>query len=286
MEQTQSGNEEQAKMWNGAGGRTWVESQALLDAVLQPIEDRLVELVAAARPGHVLDVGCGTGSTTLSIARALAPNGTVAGIDISEPMIAAARERAQREGLSAEFILGDAQAYGYERQSFDMIASRFGIMFFADPVAAFANLRRAAAEGAELCLFAWRSPDENPFMTTAERAAAPLLPELPKRQPNAPGQFGFGDANHVRRILEGSLWKGIEIQPVDFACAMPADRLLDYVSKLGFVGRALDEADDELKARVLDAVLPAFATYRSGEDIRFIAACWQVTARAPSEAAE
>ncbi len=102
MEQTQSGNEEQAKMWNGAGGRTWVESQALLDAVLQPIEDRLVELVAAARPGHVLDVGCGTGSTTLSIARALAPNGTVAGIDISEPMIAAARERAQREGLSAE----------------------------------------------------------------------------------------------------------------------------------------------------------------------------------------
>ena len=142
---------------------------------------------------RVLDVGCGTGSTTLAVARLLGAKGRCTGIDISEPMIAAARARAEREGTPASFIRADAQTHAFEPASFDMIISRFGVMFFDDSVRAFANLRRAARDDAELRFIAWRSAAENPFMTTAERAAAPLLPNLPARRPDAPGQFAFAD---------------------------------------------------------------------------------------------
>ena len=159
----------------------------------------------APDPGsRVLDVGCGTGSTTLAVARRLGAKGRCIGIDISEPMIAAARARAEREGTPASFIRADAQTHAFEPASFDMIISRFGVMFFDDSVRAFANLRRAARDDAELRFIAWRSAAENPFMTTAERAAAPLLPNLPARRPDAPGQFAFADRRRVYSILEES----------------------------------------------------------------------------------
>ena len=147
--------------------------------------------------GRVLDVGCGTGSTTLAVARRLGAKGRCIGIDISEPMIAAARARAEREGTPASFIRADAQTHAFEPASFDMIISRFGVMFFDDSVRAFANLRRAAKQTPSLRFIAWRSAAENPFMTTAERAAAPLLPNLPARRPDAPGQFAFADRDRV-----------------------------------------------------------------------------------------
>jgi SAM-dependent methyltransferase len=156
---------EQAKLWNGVAGRAWVELQALLDHVFKPFEDRLLE--------------------------ALGANGRCIGIDISEAMIAAARARAEREISTAQFICADAQSHGFEPASLDLILSRFGVMFFDNPVAAFANLRHAAMQDAELRFLAWRSPAENPFMTTAERAAAPLMPKIAARAPDAPGQFAF-----------------------------------------------------------------------------------------------
>src|SRR5262245_59391182 len=184
---------EQKALWNGTGGRAWVETQELLDQVLQPFEDLLVDAVAAGAPASVLDVGCGTGSTTLALARRLGQNGGSTGIDISEPMVAVARARAEREQTPPTFILADAEKHPFEPATFDAMMSRFGVMFFEDPVQAFTNLRRAAKEGAPLRFVAWRSPAENPFMTAAERAAAPLLPDLPARRSNGPGQFAFAD---------------------------------------------------------------------------------------------
>jgi len=154
------------------------------------------------------------------------------------------------------------------------------VMFFDDPVAAFANLRRAARDDAALRLIAWRSAAENPFMTAAERAAAPLLPDLPARRPDVPGQFAFADPQRVAHILEASGWAGVDIRPVDVVCSLTEGELDQYLARLGPVGIALQQADAATRARVIDTVRAAFAPYVHGGDVRFTAACWTIEARA------
>lgn len=275
-------NDEQTKLWNGLGGRGWVEAQELLDGMFQPFEELLVDIVSRGSGGLVLDVGCGAGSTTIAVARLLGARGSCTGIDISEPMIAAARARAARESIPAGFICADAQVHPLEPDTFDTIISRFGVMFFADPVAAFRNLRRAAKDGAGLHAIAWRSPAENPFMTTAERAAAPLLPNLPGRHEDAPGQFAFANGQRVCSILETSGWTGVDLRPIDVACSLPEAELVPYITQLGPVGRMLQEQDERARARVVELVRPAFDPYVHEAEVRFTAACWLVTAQAGS----
>ena len=275
-----SGNP-QADRWNGVAGRNWVASQEMLEALFAPLRARLVEVARAAAPAHVLDIGCGTGGTTLALARALAGNGRCTGIDISAPMLDAARAGAAEAGVEASFVLADAQAHDFPPAEYDLLLSRFGVMFFADPVAAFGNLRRAASGGARMLLHAWRGAAENPFMTAAERAAAPHLPDLPSRQPDGPGQFAFGDEIRVRRILSDSGWTNIEIRPLDLPLSMPEMHLDTYLNRLGPVGAMLQDADPELRRRVLAAVRPAFAPFVADGQVRFTAACWEIEARNP-----
>ncbi|WP_369167068.1 class I SAM-dependent methyltransferase [Streptomyces sp. R28] len=273
-------DDEQAARWNGPGGHAWVEAQAVLDEVLRPFEDLLLEAVAAEHAEHVLDVGCGTGGTTVAVARRLGPAGHCVGVDISETMITAARARAEREGTPVSFIRADAQEHVFEPASFDLVISRFGVMFFNDPVQAFANLRRAARDEAGLRFVTWRGPAENPFMTTAERAAAPILPNLPARRSDGPGQFAFADSDRVRRVLEESGWSGIDIRPIDVTCALPERELVGYFTRLGPVGQVLPEADEQTRARVVETVRAAFEPYVQGSEVRFTAACWTVGAKA------
>jgi hypothetical protein len=143
-------------------------------------------------------------------------------------------------------------------------------------------LRRAAQDGAELKLIAWRGAAENPFMTAAERAAAPLLPNLPPRRPGAPGQFAFDDAQRVQSILAQSGWTDIDIRPIDAVCAFPEKELVSYLTRLGPVGRILHEADEPTRNRVLETVRPAFEPYVHGAEVRFVAACWMIGARSPA----
>jgi SAM-dependent methyltransferase len=279
-------DDEQKQLWNGAKGRAWVEAQPALDAMLQPFEDLLVEEIADDAPQSVLDVGCGAGATTLAVARSLSAPGRCVGVDISEPLIAAARSRAEREGSSARFLCADAQTHAFEPASFDAIVSRFGVMFFADPVAAFANLRRAAQDGGALGFVAWRGPEENPFMTAAERAAAPLLPSPPARRPGAPGQFAFAAEARVQGILKESGWVGIDIRPIDVACSFPEAHLVSYLDRLGPLGEALQGVDPPTRARIVETVRAAFDPYVDGSDVRFTAACWLVGARASAAQGE
>ena len=282
MNVAKESDDDQAALWNGVAGQAWVETQELLDQVFKPFEDVLVETVGAKSARDVLDVGCGTGGTTLAIARSLGADGRCVGVDISQPMIALARARASRERVPATFICADAQRRTFEPASADMITSRFGVMFFDDPVAAFANLRTAAREGAELALIVWRSAADNPFMTTAERAAAALLPNIPDRQPDAPGQFAFADRSRVHRILEESGWADIDIQPIDVACTFPEKELVGYLTRFGPLGRILHAVDDHTRTQVVEAVRPAFDPYVHGAEVRFNAACWMVGARGGS----
>ncbi|MEU8897330.1 class I SAM-dependent methyltransferase [Nocardia sp. NPDC048505] len=277
MDATQR-NEDQRSRWNGQSGNAWVRAQHIVDEVLQPFEDILVDTARALGPRRVLDVGCGTGGTTLAVAGALGAS-EVVGLDVSEPMITAARERAAQHDAAATFVLADAQAHTFDTP-FDLILSRFGVMFFDDPVRAFTNLRRAAAPGAHLRFIAWRDLDENPFMTTAERAAAALLPQLPARIPDAPGQFGLADGDRTAAILRESGWRELTVDRLDVECSMPEEVLNWYFTTLGPVGLALQGADEATRDRVVEAVRPAFEPFVDGARVRYTAACWFVGATA------
>jgi SAM-dependent methyltransferase len=280
----QPSDNEQARLWNGPSGHTWVEMQATLDHLFQPFEALLAEATAASGARRVLDVGCGTGAITRATSRAISRSqgveGRCTGIDISQPMIATARTRAELEGsANTSFVCADVQAHAFEAGAFDMLVSRFGVMFFDDPVRAFSNLRHAAADGATMKFIAWRSAAENPFMTTAERAAAPLL-DLPARQPGAPGQFAFAERQHVQGILRDSGWQGIDIAPLDVPCTLPEKDLLGYLSRLGPVGMKLRDANERTRAKVIDVVRAAFEPFVHGDEVRLTAACWSIGARA------
>jgi SAM-dependent methyltransferase len=271
--------DEQLKLWNGPAGRAWIDGQEMLDRMFTPFEKLLADEVAFTGARRVLDVGCGTGITTLAVARLPGMKGRAVGIDISEPMIAVARERATRERLAATFIAANAQTHALEPASFDMMISRFGVMFFDDFVQAFTNLRRAAADGAATRFIVWRSAAENPFMTTAERAAAPFLPNLPPRRPGGPGQFALADPQRVHSILQESGWSEIDIRPLDVACTFSEKELNVYLMRFGPVGMVLQDADERTRTQVSEAVRAAFDPFVHGTEVRFTAACWLIAAR-------
>ncbi|WNH47168.1 class I SAM-dependent methyltransferase [Stenotrophomonas aracearum] len=267
----------QHDLWNGPAGDAWVQAQSLLDGMFAGFVSVLADPVDPA--AHVLDVGCGTGALCLAIASRLGPDGRCGGVDISAPMIDVARERARSAGQSIDFTVADAEQHAFAPASLDRIVSRFGVMFFNDPVQAFANLRRALRSGGSLHAIAWRGPADNPFMTTAERVAAPLL-TLPARAEGGPGQFAFADADKVRGILKDAGWKDIQITQLDVECSIPADQLPTYVSLLGPVGQALRAADlaPADRTRILQTVVDAFAPFVQGDNVVFNAACWSIRA--------
>lgn len=279
MKELNQSEDEQAARWNGTAGRAWTDVQAALDLMLEPFERHLVDAAARAGARTVLDVGCGTGATTLAIARCLGAGARCVGLDISEPMLERAKNRAEEQASAARFIRADAQSYPFELGAFELVVSRFGVMFFRDSVAAFANLRAATAPAGQLRFVAWRAAAENPFMTTAERAAAKFLPNLPLRRPDAPGQFAFADPERIRHVLRESGWVDVDIQPLDLECTLPAADLAHYYTRLGPLGEVLQGADDSTRAQVAAAVNAAFQSYVNGSEVRFIAACWTVGAR-------
>lgn len=270
---------EQGRLWNGVAGRAWVDARATLDRMFLPVQELLIQSVVARGGQRVLDIGCGTGGTTLAFAARLQGTGRCVGLDLSEPMIALARDRARNAAAAAEFIAADAQTHAFAPAAFDLLLSRFGVMFFEDPVAAFANLHRAASANAELRFVAWRTAAENPFMTTGERAAAPLLADLPTRRPGAPGQFAFAERQHVTGILQASGWQDIDIRPIDIECSFAEADLLTYLSRLGPVGLILPAQQEDLRKQVIARMREAFESYVRGAQVHFTAACWRVSAR-------
>lgn len=189
-------------------------------------------------------------------------------------MLAVARRRFEAEGLNGTWLHGDAETYDFEDGRFDLLISRFGVMFFADPVAAFANLRRVGKPGAALRFVVWRDPSENPFMTAATEAAKPLFPDLPARQPDQPGPFGLADRERTHGILAQAGRSGAELEPRDIDCAFPASDLDAYLKRIGPVSAAAAQLGEPERNEVLARIRAAYDRFVEGDTVRFTAACW------------
>jgi ubiquinone/menaquinone biosynthesis C-methylase UbiE len=270
---------EQAAFWNGPGGQSWLASYDRIQRSLAPFNEAVLSAAAVTAGEKVLDVGCGTGTTSGALAAAAGSAGHVLGVDISETLIAAARAQ---KVANARFEVADAGTFAFEAASFDLVFSRFGVMFFADPVVAFVNLRRALKPSGRLVFICWRTPQENPWGLVPMRAAAPHLPPFERPGPEDPGQYAFGDRSRVERILAQSGFAGISFEKVDRPVLMGADipAVLESLSKFGPLSRLFAEAAPEAGEKAKQAIADALKPHATTDGVKLPGACWLVTARA------
>jgi SAM-dependent methyltransferase len=278
-------NAEMAQYWNESAGPIWVAQQQKLDAQIGPFGALARERAAVRAGERVLDVGCGCGETTLELAQAVGADGQLTAVDISRPMLEYAAQRARDAGLADRiaFRLEDAQTADIGADSFDLVFSRFGVMFFADPVAAFANLRRALRPGGRLVFVCWQPANKNPWMTAPARAAAQHMVFPPAPPPDAPGPFAFGDAARVRGILEAAGFANVAHEALDGPIRLAGDSVeeaLELYQHIGPLGAALREAkpDATQRARVLGAVRAVLESFQTPRGIEAESGAWIVTA--------
>jgi SAM-dependent methyltransferase len=277
-------NAAQYDAWNHTAGPTWVKFQEQLDNQLARIGWRAVEPLKLQPGERVLDVGCGAGSTTLDLARIVGAKGAVTGVDISDTLLGVAREREPKPGSARiGWVSGDAQTYAFRAGSFDAIYSRFGVMFFDDPEAAFANLRSAARDGARLSFCCWRNIDDNPWMTLPVKAAGDLIERPAPPAPGAPGPFAFADRGRAQALLTAAGWNRVAIEPFDADIGGAGlDATARLMTRVGPLGAALREAGAErdLIREAEDRVREAIRPYLREAGVFVPSATWIVTAAA------
>jgi SAM-dependent methyltransferase len=281
MTPAQTFNEEQRDHWNGPDGEYWARRQRRLDRTLAPVIGPLLEFAATQTGSTVIDVGCGCGATTVEFARAVGPSGRVVGLDVSEPMLSRAIERL-REFPNASCRLGDAATLPLQDLRADLIVSRFGIMFFGDPVAAFANLRTGLNPGGRLRFACWRPIDENPSLQIPLHAVYEHVPRLPKPDPDAPGPFSFADPERVTRILTAAGFTAPSFTPLDIEMDLAAGGTLDDAvmqsSEMGPAHRALADQPDEVWAAARESIRRALAPHATPTGVKLPGAVWLVAA--------
>jgi SAM-dependent methyltransferase len=271
-------NAAQVAYWNDTAGPTWVTMQDVMDVQLGDLGLKAVAALGV-RPGErVIDVGCGCGGTTIELARRVGEAGRVLGADISAPMLAVARQRAGALGLGwASFEQADAQTHRFEPA--DAAFSRFGVMFFADPAAAFANLRAALGPGGRLAFVCWREAAQNDWMMVPMRAVAPLVAPTPPPPAGAPGPFAFADKDRLAGILSEAGFGEIAIDPNDQRIgANDLETAVRISLAAGPVGAAVRD-NPQLRPRIAEAVRAALEPHVSADGVKLGSASWIVTAR-------
>ena len=273
-------NAAQITYWNKGAGPIWVAMRDALDHEIRPLGLAAMDALAPKPGERVIDLGCGCGDTSLELARRVGPAGAVLGADISAPMLGVARRRATEAGLSqASFIQADVQTHAFEAA--DAAFSRFGVMFFADPAAAFANVRKGLKPGGRLAFVCWRALVENPWMTIPFAAAAPLIPTppAPPPDPNAPGPFAFADRQKVEGILAKAGFSDVGVAPHDQKVGWGDLATSARVAlQVGPLGAAVRE-NAALAPAIEAAVRAALAPYETPDGVLLDSATWIVTAR-------
>ena len=279
---TASPNADQITYWNSRAGETWVAMQRRIDAQIDPLGLTAIERLAPAHGEKILDIGCGCGTTSLELARRAGASGHVTAVDISQLMLEVARRAAKEAQLTnITFLEADAQTYPFRPRSFDALFSRFGIMFFVDPVAAFRNLLAALKPGSgRLAFVCWRKLADNPWMATPLKAAMQHLPPQPKPDPFAPGPFAFADAARVQGILTEAGFADVVIVPHDQKIELGTpEQAVEHCTRVGPLGRLLSEYPDAVDA-VIDTLRETLRAFETNGVVRMDSGVWIVSARA------
>lgn len=275
-------NQAQRDTWNGDSGLRWVADADRRDAVLAPVAESLLAAARIAPGERILDLGCGCGATTISAARHAGPAGTAHGIDLSDPMLAVARQRARDEGLTTvSFTQADAQTHRFPTDAHDVVISRFGTMFFDDPVAAFNNVGRAVRRGGRLAIATWQPLARNDWLTVPG-AALLRYGTLPDGPPDAPGMFAQADPDLVRSTLTRAGWTDVDSRAVTVSLRLgdgPADATA-YLADSGVGRTVLDTIPARDKPAALDAVTDALAPHATTHGVHLDAAIWISTGTA------
>jgi len=272
--------------WAGDMGERWLANLDRFEAMIAPIGDALLTRAAYAPGDRVIDIGPGGGATTRAIARAVEPGGEALGVDVAPMLVSEASRRAEAEGLAnIRFICADAGEVSLADAPFDRLFSRFGSMFFPEPVAAFANLRSLLREGARIDLAVWGPPRDNLWMMEMMGAVRAHV-DIPPAEPRAPGPFAFEDLDYLREVLEGAGFGSIEVdayegkQAVGGSGATPQEALAMVLSSMG-IGRVVDEQEPAKQSAIRSDLLALFERrHVAGEGVLMAAKAWLVTARA------
>src|ERR1700761_5816264 len=216
MDVAHQANADQIAYWNGPNGRRWTDRQASQDVLLSPVSQILIERIAPKAGNRIIDIGCGCGATSIALAERVTPGGFVLGVDISAPMLERARQLAPKR-LPLDFVQADATVYPFEAASFDLLVSRFGVMFFADPAVSFGNLRKALRPNGRVVFACWREPKQNPWMMAPLQAVYRHVPRLPQVGPEDPGPFAFASEERVKRILREAGYTEIAMEACGLA---------------------------------------------------------------------
>jgi len=277
-----SPNAAQSEYWNAAAGETWAKLQELLDRQIEPLGLAAIDVLQPGEGEHIIDIGCGCGQSSLALAACVAPTGSVLGIDLSKPMLEVARHRPRpAANLRVDFRQLDAQTGDIGRGIFDAAFSRFGVMFFSDPVAAFRNIRASLKRGGRLVFVCWRPLAENPWMLAPLQAALPFIPPVAPPDPTAPGPFAFADAGRVRSILSDAGFALVTTEPFDARIGGgDLEQSLKLALRLGPLGAALRE-HPELSRKVASAVRAVLSKYLTPGGVLMPSAVWIVRAYNP-----
>ena len=277
-------NAREIAYWNGPGGERWVSHQRMQDALLAEVAGLLLERAAPRAGESVLDIGCGAGTTSLALARQVAPAGRVLGVDVSAPLLERARQQASAD-LPVEFALADATVYAFAPRAADLLFSRFGVMFFADPARSFANMRGGLRAGARAVFACWRPPRDNPWLMLPLQAAYRHVPRLPEAGPEDPGLFSFASEPRVRGILERAGFRAIALEPVDLSFDLAEghglDRAVELSVGIGPASRALDGQPAALRVAAAASIRAALAPYQRDSRVPLPGAIWIVSAVNP-----
>jgi ubiquinone/menaquinone biosynthesis C-methylase UbiE len=276
-------NADQIAYWNGPGGQRWTDRQHAQDILLTPVSDILIDRASAKAGERIIDVGCGCGATSVALAQRVGPTGHVLGIDISAPMLARARQLAP-PAARINFVLADATIYPFEQASFDLLVSRFGVMFFAEPALSFANLRGALRPSGRLTFACWREPRDNPWLMMPLQAVYQHAPKLPQLGPEDPGPFAFASEARVNRVLSEAGFAGIEMERCDLSLDLAVGRGLEAAVEgaleIGPASRALAEQPPDVVAAATVSIREALAPFVRGRSVPLAGSIWIVTATA------
>jgi len=268
----------QADYWNEDGGKRWLDNLARLEIMLAPMGDALLKRAAARTGEVVLDVGCGGGKLSSRLAEAVGASGSVLGVDVSAMLIARAqKDYGHTPALS--FRLADAATADLGAHRFDLACSRFGVMFFADPIAAFKNIAGAMKPGARMVFACWQDKGANPWMFEPAVAAFEHVPAPPPPLPGDPGPFSFADPDRVRGILDAAGFNGINIDPLTGLQNLgPVDHALNFLSTMGPAAQPLAEAAPDARARAMTAMRAVLAARDTRDGVQMPFATWFVSA--------